>query len=800
MHVFSIAVELQSLGHEVVIAVPDSPETVHRHRPPTCQIVDYPTALRIGLPFENSGKPDLIHGWSPRDHVRDFTLAMVERYTCPYFVHMEDNEEQIVADEMSALDYETLRKLPSDVIDAIINPYRSHPHRYRSFVEGAVGYTCLIDRLLEFKSKEQPGVVFWAGFESEFAKIDGDTLRDRAEFGLRQDETILFYGGNVHFSIASDIRNLYVATLLLRRKGLNVRLLRTGWNYAPLGIEMNSDIDECVTELGFVPREQMSKLIGVSDILVQPGRSDAFNDYRFPSKLPEYLASGRPVILPDTNIGRALEQGHDCLKLNEGTIPELMAAIERLAADSAMRKKLGANGRAFAMKHLSWARAGEILGNFYASVMGERAAKEKEAMAAPTTYGIAKAGAKSKGATTLSTADKSKSETKIDTAKPEKEPKVVYPAKLVAFYLPQFHPIPENDEWWGKGFTEWTNVSRAKPQFAGHSQPRLPTELGYYDLRVVETLHKQVDLALEYGVGAFCFYYYWFNGRRLLEKPLDLWLSKEGPDFPFCICWANENWSRRWDGSESEILMEQTYNDDNDVAFIKDIIPILKDPRYLRVDGSPVLLLYRANILPDPIATASTWRRIAAEHGLTLHLCIVQSFGLSDPRPYGFDAAVEFSPPHVDRQLIDPARVPGVASDFKGYIEDYVSVALKSVNAPPTDYIKYRGCFPTWDNTARRKNGGHIFINDSPKAYAHWLRFLVQESLVRRDQVEPLIFINAWNEWAEGTYLEPDERYGRDLLEVTKLALHEGIIDVAKGVTADRDRAFSNLVARLPKY
>jgi hypothetical protein len=203
--------------------------------------------------------------------------------------------------------------------------------------------------------------------------------------------------------------------------------------------------------------------------------------------------------------------------------------------------------------------------------------------------------------------------------------------------------------------------------------------------------------------------------------------------------------------------------------------------------------------LPDPVGTAARWRRVCAENGIPrILLAAVQSFGISDPRPYGFDAAVEFSPPHVGRLLVDPARIHGVNEEFAGYIEDYVGVAMKSINSPPTDYMRFRGAFPCWDNTPRRRDHAHILINDSPKAYGQWLRFLVREALHRADQQAPLVFLNAWNEWAEGTYLEPDERYGRALLEVTRAALCEGIIDHVNGPHPDREAEFTTRVSRLP--
>jgi lipopolysaccharide biosynthesis protein len=241
------------------------------------------------------------------------------------------------------------------------------------------------------------------------------------------------------------------------------------------------------------------------------------------------------------------------------------------------------------------------------------------------------------------------------------------PPKLIAFYLPQFHPIPENDAWWGRGFTEWHNVTRARPTFRGHVQPRLPTELGFYDLRLGEVQEAQAALAREHGIHAFCYYYYWFGGRRLLQGPLDRVLASGRPDFPFCICWANENWTRRWDGLDSEVLVAQEHSPENEDRFLHDVLPILRDPRYVRVAGRPVLLVYRVNMLPEAERTAARWRRIAEAEGVGgLELWAVQSFGIEDPRPFGFDAAVEF-PPHGYFTLadvrdsvpgLDPARWP----------------------------------------------------------------------------------------------------------------------------------------------
>lgn len=215
---------------------------------------------------------------------------------------------------------------------------------------------------------------------------------------------------------------------------------------------------------------------------------------------------------------------------------------------------------------------------------------------------------------------------------------------LLAYYLPQFHPFPENDEWWGKGFTEWTNVTRARPQFVGHYQPHLPSDLGFYDLRHEDTIGQQINLAKSYGLSGFIFYYYWFEGRRVLERPLDTFLKRKDFDFKFSLCWANENWTRRWDGDEHEILLKQSHGPENDRAFIQDISEFLKDHRYIHIDGRPVLSVYRVGLLPDIEETAACWRRTAKEIiGKDLFLINAMTFGEErDPRSFGFDAAMQF--------------------------------------------------------------------------------------------------------------------------------------------------------------
>ena len=220
--------------------------------------------------------------------------------------------------------------------------------------------------------------------------------------------------------------------------------------------------------------------------------------------------------------------------------------------------------------------------------------------------------------------------------------------RVIAFYLPQYHPIPENDKWWGRGFTEWTNVSKATAQFLGHYQPRLPGELGYYDLRLPDIMQRQIELAKLYGVTGFCFHYYWFDGHRLLEKPLDLFLSQKGKGFEldFCLCWANENWTRRWDGSESDILIQQNHSEDDNRRVFLDLLKYLQDPRYIKIDGKPVIVLYRPAIIPDIQKLAALWREEAVKAGFPgLYLISTNSFEFDDPASIDFDALCQF-PPH----------------------------------------------------------------------------------------------------------------------------------------------------------
>lgn len=341
--------------------------------------------------------------------------------------------------------------------------------------------------------------------------------------------------------------------------------------------------------------------------------------------------------------------------------------------------------------------------------------------------------------------------------------------RLIAFYLTQFHPTPENDRWWGKGFTEWTNVTKADPLFAGHYQPHLSTDLGFYDLRLRETRHDQIRLAREYGIDAFCYHYYWFSGTRVLHRPLDDMLADPASDMPFCLCWANENWTRRWDAADHEILIAQKYLPDDDLNFIQSLVPFFKDKRYIRVDGKPFLIVYRPQHLPDARKTAKIWRDHCRAVGLgEIHLCVALTHGNEDYAQFGFDSGVEF-PPHNLRSGNVNHEI-NFHDAFHGNVMQYATIAQSYLDrASPAGMRVFKTVFPSWDNTARTKNRALVVLNGTPDNYEHWLSSAIDLNRLAGEG-ERLVFINAWNEWAEGCHLEPDRWFGRGFLEATRNA------------------------------
>jgi lipopolysaccharide biosynthesis protein len=347
--------------------------------------------------------------------------------------------------------------------------------------------------------------------------------------------------------------------------------------------------------------------------------------------------------------------------------------------------------------------------------------------------------------------------------------------KLIAFYFPQFHPFDENNRFWGKGFTEWTNTTKAIPMFAGHYQPRLPGELGFYDTRVKDVLARQIELARQYGIYGFCLHHYFFSGKAVMRAPFNLLMANPDLNIPFCLHWANEPWTVRWDGLslQTGMLLDQRHEPKDDIAFFEDIRPAVSDPRYITINGRPLLIIYRPGLFPNIRATSERWRECFRRAGLQdPYLAVMQtSFeGAVDPAKYGFDAAIEY-PPH-NFPLSDVSRqVELYDQGFEGNIFDYEHIVDSALSRQPTSYTQFRGIIPEWDCTPRRTNPD-LFINCGPHHYQRWLEGLCTDSERRHSPSERFIFVNAWNEWAEGAYLEPDRRYGYGYLDATATALN----------------------------
>lgn len=353
--------------------------------------------------------------------------------------------------------------------------------------------------------------------------------------------------------------------------------------------------------------------------------------------------------------------------------------------------------------------------------------------------------------------------------------------KVIAFLLPQFHRIPENDAWWGEGFTEWTNVKKARSKFPGHRQPRVPLGDRYYDLTVPATQDWQAELASANGVSGFCYYHYWFRGKQLLEKPLAAMVERGTPDFPFCVAWANDPWTRAWDGGEKDILMEQSYGDEKDWEIhFRYLESMFHDPRYILVNGCPVILIYRSLSIDQCAEMLKVWRRLAIESGLPgLHVVSMLTVFGRDKRAELFDAYVEFEPLHT--RLNTPKYLKLYEKIITGISRVSWRLFGTSFCAPRSaDYSllwramtnrtlpagTYPGAFVDWDNSPRRDmKNSFIMRNVNLKTFREGFS---KQFAKAKDAGAPFIFINAWNEWGEGTYLEPDKERGTAYLEAIK--------------------------------
>jgi lipopolysaccharide biosynthesis protein len=363
----------------------------------------------------------------------------------------------------------------------------------------------------------------------------------------------------------------------------------------------------------------------------------------------------------------------------------------------------------------------------------------------------------------------------VTSAKAGTYPRPAALARLIAYYLPQFHPIPENDEWWGPGFTEWTNVVKANPMFRGHYQPRLPADLGYYDLRVPEVRAAQAELARSAGIEGFCYYHYWFAGRRLLERPFNEVLQRGEPDFPFCLCWANESWSGVWHGAPDRILMEQNYPGAADEkAHFNYLLQAFADERHITVDGKPLFLIYQPHKIPEPRRVTDHWRRLAQEAGLKGLFLVGVSNNTWDPQADGFDGATLRSLNNAVTHLgWFPPKLVRIKRRLLGQplrIYDYAEAANHFCMAEGKKEDVFPCMTSNWDNTPRCGRQGTVLLDATPERFGHHARMLI-EQVQHKPAEKRVVFIRAWNEWAEGNYLEPDMKYGHGLLHALKEAV-----------------------------
>lgn len=346
---------------------------------------------------------------------------------------------------------------------------------------------------------------------------------------------------------------------------------------------------------------------------------------------------------------------------------------------------------------------------------------------------------------------------------------------VMAYYLPQFHRIPENDYFWGKGFTEWRQLARGLPRFPGHYQPRIPRDLGFYELGQDNILREQAKMAKNAGVTAFCYYYYWFNGQKVLDWPIEAHLASD-VDMPFLLMWANENWTRTWDGYEADVLLRQEYRAEDEDALLADFARHFDDPRYVRLDGRPLFIIYNPGHIPELAITIRRWRdKLKHDHGHDPILFMAQAFAQNDPRPYGLDGAIEFPPHKLSNQYPGREMPDAYSAEFTGRVIKYDDFVMTSLLEETPEYPLIKTAVPSWDNDARRPNRGLVLEKISPRKYEAWICGLVQKALSNPVFGQPVIAINAWNEWAEAAYLEPDVYFGGAFLNATARGIVAGV-------------------------
>ena len=625
-------------------------------------------------------------------------------------------------------------------------------------------------------------------------------MNARTSLGLPSDKKLVFGCGTLDWRKGADIF-VELASWIKKNTTEKFHFYWIGPggtdNYIDPGMEKSGplktfkqylnelDVADTVSFLG--ERQNPRAFFQAGDIFALPSREDPF-----PLVCLEAANCGLPVVCFDGVGGMPDFVEDDCgFVVPYPKVEEMAGKIARLMREPELCRKLGNNGYGKLMdRHVVGIAVPHILniisGNFLRRKDDVRGSTYQHKAAIGDTHNMtgSKINSGESPVTRPGVTENYSTQNRQASVQEERrntadfdDPEAV---RAIAFYLPQYHAIPENDEWWGKGFTEWNKVVRATPLFAGHYQPHLPTDLGFYDLRVPEVRAEQAALARRYGISGFCYHYYWFGGKRLLERPFEEVLNSGEPDFPFCLCWANENWTRRWDGMDQDILIAQKHSPEDDIAFIHSIIPAFRDPRYIRIHGRPLLLVYQPGLLPNASATAARWRKECEAEGVgNPYLCMIQSASSADPRLINFDAAVEFPPRNISISLRP-------TFPFKGKLGNYEELIETALRRPTPPFTWFRGVVPSWDNTPRRGEAGLVYHGSRPQLYDHWLSSIVQWTQENRAPGERLVFINAWNEWGEGCHLEPDDYFGHGYLEATRAVLQKQNSSSKGRLTADQ--------------
>ncbi|MUG73943.1 glycosyltransferase family 4 protein [Paenibacillus validus] len=369
IHIFNFANQLMDMGVDCGVCVPKNKQTIHLIGKAKFEIYDFSDFRKRRIHFRDGRGPDIIHAWTPREIVRQFTQKLTNHYECKYIVHLEDNEEAILKATYN-MDFEFLTSLPENVVNRIIDKQFSHPLRYKEFLEKADGITTIIDKLFEFKPQHLIGKVIWPGYEEKLFMPRPVDIKLKADLGIPEKSFVVVYSGNVHHSNKKEVYSLYLAVAALNRKGIPVKLVRTGRDFVDFYDDSIRGYKDCFIDLGFVDREMLPKIMSLSDVFVQPGTSDEFNDYRFPSKLPEFFAMGKPVVLPNTNIGKYLSDGNNCILLKKGNALEICEKLEFVFNNMDACEMIGEKGREFAVQNFKWSVNTQVLYEFYMNVLG----------------------------------------------------------------------------------------------------------------------------------------------------------------------------------------------------------------------------------------------------------------------------------------------------------------------------------------------------------------------------------------------------------------------------------------------